>query len=635
MKTSSLLARMGHALALLTLVSSAQAQTITHLPDSPATLSGRFRIQGSGFGQAGTVTVNGVQALTTVWRNDEVHAYVPETTALGGAQIQLTTSTGSTSNSASLGVIQRQADGLVNWRFAVSSVRPNGQGPAVGPDGTLYVDDSRGRLYALTPDGELLWIFDGNSGVTGGGLEGPIDVAADGTIYYATNPLGAKIRVHAVNPDGTSKWMYSEVSASYRIIAGPNIGPDGNLYLVFDRAHLGTRGACSLDPNGSLRWSNTGSPAVNDTGSLGHRIAFGPSAFYVAFNEGNVPGANANYLFGFGYDGSQQFAVSGAWQTGRPHARADGSFVLRWGLNSTLRSFDASGNTQWTYSAFSNLAEPVMGPTGVTFHHVGNGGPQLHAIAADGSNLWTVSGAQLGWMNFMGVDPNGGHLLDGGRAGFGQPGWLRSYDTSDGSLEWSIGLPREDPGSGLADLVVGSDWAFTPNSSRAYAMVNALVWNVDDGYSYLYALTLDDSQIGSNYCVPNANSTGAIAVTSAEGSDLAASNDVTLSASGVPASTFGFFLVSQSAGFVANPAGSAGNLCLGGSIGRYVGPGQVQTSGASGSFSLAIDLTSTPQPSGLVSIRQGETWFFQTWFRDMAGGVATSNFSNGLELVFR
>ena len=86
---------------------------------------------------------------------------------------------------------------------------------------------------------------------------------------------------------------------------------------------------------------------------------------------------------------------------------------------------------------------------------------------------------------------------------------------------------------------------------------------------------------------------------------------------------------------MANPGGSDGNLCLGGSIGRYVGPGQIVNSGATGSFTLPLDLTQTPTPTGLVAIAAGETWNFQAWHRDAVGGFATSNFTDGLAVQFQ
>ncbi len=140
--------------------------------------------------------------------------------------------------------------------------------------------------------------------------------------------------------------------------------------------------------------------------------------------------------------------------------------------------------------------------------------------------------------------------------------------------------------------------------------------------------------IGTNYCTAVANSTGSAASMSASGSGSVAANNLVLVASGLPQNAFGFFLTSRTQGFVANPGGSQGNLCLGGSIGRYVGPGQVQNSGAAGAISLAVDLTQHPTPTGFVSVQVGETWNFTAWYRDSVGGSATSNFADGYTIVF-
>lgn len=141
--------------------------------------------------------------------------------------------------------------------------------------------------------------------------------------------------------------------------------------------------------------------------------------------------------------------------------------------------------------------------------------------------------------------------------------------------------------------------------------------------------------IGTSYCGPAVvNSSGNSASMGATGTAVVSNNDLVLGASGLPTTSFGFFVTSQSQGFVANPGGSAGNLCLSGSVGRYVGPGQIQNSGAAGAFSLPVDLTQHPTPIGFVSVAAGETWNFQVWFRDSVGGMATSNFTDGLEITF-
>lgn len=121
---------------------------------------------------------------------------------------------------------------------------------------------------------------------------------------------------------------------------------------------------------------------------------------------------------------------------------------------------------------------------------------------------------------------------------------------------------------------------------------------------------------------------------SASGTPTVAANMFVLECGDMPTQSFAFFLTSQTQGFTAMPGGSAGNLCLGGPIGRFVGPGQIQNSGASGSVQLPVDLTQVPTPTGLVSVQPGQTWNFQCWFRDSSGGAATSNFSDGLEVPF-
>jgi hypothetical protein len=141
------------------------------------------------------------------------------------------------------------------------------------------------------------------------------------------------------------------------------------------------------------------------------------------------------------------------------------------------------------------------------------------------------------------------------------------------------------------------------------------------------------SGVGSNYCTANPNSTGQTGLISGTGSASVAANDLTLEASGLPLNAFGYFITSLTQGNTPNPGGSQGVLCVGGTIGRYTGPGQIKNSMATGSFSLLIDLTQIPTPTGFVPVVVGETRNFQTWHRDAIGGVATSNFTNGLAVT--
>lgn len=136
-------------------------------------------------------------------------------------------------------------------------------------------------------------------------------------------------------------------------------------------------------------------------------------------------------------------------------------------------------------------------------------------------------------------------------------------------------------------------------------------------------------EVGMTYCSPAApNSTGQPSEIGARGSIVIADHDFIVRAERLPQSVFGYFLTSRTPGFVANPGGSAGNLCLGGTIGRF--SQNVLSSGTAGSFELAVDLGELPLPTGTVGAMPGESWHFQAWHRD---GVS-SNFTDAVAVQF-
>lgn len=163
----------------------------------------------------------------------------------------------------------------------------------------------------------------------------------------------------------------------------------------------------------------------------------------------------------------------------------------------------------------------------------------------------------------------------------------------------------------------------------AYAMIRS-----ESQYgTFRITLRARSDEVGTHYCTAKPNSTGAAASISLSGSASAAANHMRLECTEMPLNTVGYFLTSTTQGYIPNPAGSSGNLCLGGSIGRYAS--QIMNSGATGSIGLQVDLASIPTPTGSVAGAPGQSWSFQCWFRDAAGDVATSNFSNGVAVTLQ
>ncbi|MEM9803602.1 MAG: hypothetical protein AAGA20_25015 [Planctomycetota bacterium] len=139
--------------------------------------------------------------------------------------------------------------------------------------------------------------------------------------------------------------------------------------------------------------------------------------------------------------------------------------------------------------------------------------------------------------------------------------------------------------------------------------------------------------IGTSYCAANVNSSGSTGIQTVIGSPRVIDDEVTLVASRLPPAVFGYFLCSQSQGFVANAGGSLGNLCLDGAVGRF--DAGAFNSGGTGSGVLRIDLAAIPTPNGLTAVAPGETWYFQAWHRDAGPSGPSSNFTDAVSLTFR
>ncbi len=121
--------------------------------------------------------------------------------------------------------------------------------PAVGPDGTIYAnrsDTPQGlRLKAFDPSGNRLWTFpDDNSRINV--LSTP-DVGPDGIIYDGRNLS----TLHAVNPDGTERWRYTDSG----ILFGPAVSPNNELIFLGGRVTYGQPGFfVGFNTAGALLW---------------------------------------------------------------------------------------------------------------------------------------------------------------------------------------------------------------------------------------------------------------------------------------------------------------------------------------------------------------------------------------------
>ena len=342
----------------------------------------------------------------------------------------------------------------------------------VGPDGTLYTSNLN-RLYAFSPNGQLLWTLDG----AGGGR--PVTFGPDGTIYTGAN------LVTAVNPDGTLRWRFPNPRPGLDLAAGPNIGPDGNIYAAQDTdGDPNALGVFSIDPDGNLRWATRMDyPMIGLRGPSYTDIVFDTDRMYITiYRRLSTPPTVRTYDYEgdlLWYSGDLGLAINSP-----PKLHPNGSLIFSW-AQVGIQSLSRDGDIQWI-SEHPGSGSLLLGPEIAADGTIYTGdwlGTDWWAIEPDGSTQWF--GPSTGEMILgFAITPDETQLIAGGSDTFGGPGWIHSYDANaNGEFLWSVELPSEN---GLNQFA-GSMGTFSADSSIAYF---ATSFPGDADYGYLYAIDL-------------------------------------------------------------------------------------------------------------------------------------------------
>ncbi|MEM8709415.1 MAG: hypothetical protein AAGG01_00570 [Planctomycetota bacterium] len=219
------------------------------------------------------------------------------------------------------------------------------------------------------------------------------------------------------------------------------------------------------------------------------------------------------------------------------------------------------------------------------------------------------------------------------RASPAQVGRVEIHSLVDSRMLGDVISDRE--GGAFGNVIVRLD-DVRPNGFDEILMAGN--GNVSFGGSRIGRIAVYDGPIGGD-CVDSVpfcgqtvpNSVGALATLTQIGDANLPGSNFRLFGNDLPVGSTALLLTSLDTGFVANPGGSFGNLCLGGAVGRFQSIiGQV---GPSGRIVFRPDLSQMPTPTGFVAATPVDVWHFQAWYRDVdASGAAGSHFTSALSV---
>ncbi|MBN1916312.1 MAG: PQQ-like beta-propeller repeat protein [Verrucomicrobia bacterium] len=140
-------------------------------------------------------------------------------------------------------------DGTLKWVFDAGSPVTTSAAVYYSPDGAnvqyngrVYVGLEDGRVLCIGSAGILRWEFDAGSPVTA-----PPALAADGTIYVGTETT----MLIAINPDGTFKWQ-SRLGIEGGM-HGPVVAPDGTIVCGLESS----QSIWAVNPDGTFKWGRS------------------------------------------------------------------------------------------------------------------------------------------------------------------------------------------------------------------------------------------------------------------------------------------------------------------------------------------------------------------------------------------
>ncbi|WP_324656499.1 PQQ-binding-like beta-propeller repeat protein [Bacillus cereus] len=293
--------------------------------------------------------------------------------------------------------------------------------PSIGSDGTIYVGNSSGKLYAFSPNGSIKWIKDdvAYSNNT------PV-IAEDGTIYVTNRKLTA------LNPDGTIKWEAKDANT----FLTPIIDSEGTIYVY------NSKSITAYNSNGSKKWESS-KMFEGATSGKNSMLMSKDGIIYTLLSSGE------NYfLYAHDKSGKELWNKKARGDGGNPGFSLGLNNELYINGGSIIHVFDKDGNLikQWKPDKMRSIAASTISSKDGTIYITGDG--SLAAYNQDYTLKWkTLSDGGVG--NSPVIDKNGVVYVNSKQALYAV--------NPDGTLKWKMPFSLFHPGSTNDTIIIGKD----------------------------------------------------------------------------------------------------------------------------------------------------------------------------------
>ncbi len=344
-------------------------------------------------------------------------------------------------------------NGSLKWKFDA------GYGfeasPVIGEDGTIYIATHGNNVHAVNPDGTEKWMFDAGEQVYDSiwdstkGIQSTPAIDKDGTIYFTS----FSNYLFALNPDGTEKWRFRLYTFS-NIWNSPAIAPDGTIYIGSEQHPHGPGKApveigatfYAINPDGTEKWSiEYMISGISSSTAIGKDGTIYSSGYESSNAEDDV---GEGILYAYNSDGSVKWEFRfEKWQESSPVIAPNGIIYIGSKEGKVYAINPADGTERWNYQTGDGVsALPAIGADGTIY--IGSWDYNMYALNPDGTLKWKI----LTGESFEGVSSSAAIGSDG-TIYFGSNDYDIYAANPDGTLKWQY----ETRGGVVASPAIGSD----------------------------------------------------------------------------------------------------------------------------------------------------------------------------------